>query len=396
MCEFFLDIGLVYNFYRRGVMSKVALITGITGQDGSYLAEFLIEKGYTVYGIKRRASLFNTDRVDHLYHDPHEKNVKFFLRYGDLTDSTNLIRLIQEIQPDEIYNLAAQSHVMVSFESPEYTANSDALGTLRLLEAIRILGMKNKVRFYQASTSELYGKVQQIPQTENTPFYPRSPYGVAKLYAYWITVNYREAYGFFASNGILFNHESPRRGETFVTRKITRAAARIALGLDDTLYLGNLDAKRDWGHAKDYVEAMYLILQHNKSDDFVIATGKTTSVRDFVRMAFGELGLKIGFKGKGVDEEGIVVGVDGEKAPSKHVKSLLNKPVVKVDPKYFRPAEVDILIGDASKAKRELGWEPKVSLEDMVIEMVRSDLELAKKDIHLENGGFEVPKRIEI
>ncbi len=375
-------------------MSKIALITGITGQDGSYLAEFLLDKGYTVYGIKRRASLFNTDRVDHLYHDPHEENIRFFLKYGDLTDSTNLIRLIQEIQPDEIYNLAAQSHVMVSFESPEYTANSDALGTLRILEAIRILDMQGKVRFYQASTSELYGKVQEIPQSEKTPFYPRSPYGAAKLYGYWITVNYRESYGFFASNGILFNHESPRRGETFVTRKITRAAARIALGLEEKLYLGNLDAKRDWGHARDYVEAMHLVLQHNKADDFVIATGRTTSVRDFVKMAFNELGLNIEFDGKGIDEKGIVVSVDKERAPSKYAKSLLNKVVVEVDARYFRPAEVDILIGDASKAKRELGWEPKITLEEMIREMVSYDLELAQKDIHLKEGGFDVPNRI--
>jgi GDPmannose 4,6-dehydratase len=362
---------------------KTALITGITGQDGSYLAELLLEKGYMVHGIKRRASLFNTDRIDHLYQDPHEKNIRLKLHYGDLTDSTNMIRIIQEVQPDEIYNLAAMSHVQVSFDTPEYTGNADGLGTLRILEAVRLLGLTKKTKIYQASTSELYGKVQEVPQSEKTPFYPRSPYAVAKMYAYWITVNYREAYDMFACNGILFNHESPVRGETFVTRKITRAAARIALGSQDKLYLGNLDAKRDWGHAKDYVEAMYLILQQDKPEDYVIATGKTTSVRDFVRMTFAELGVALEFKGKGVDERGYVSSTDGR------YDLPAGKEVVCIDPRYFRPTEVDLLIGDPSKSKNQLGWEPKHSLQDLVKDMVNSDMELMKKDEHLINSGFK-------
>ena len=340
-------------------MNKVALITGITGQDGAYLAEFLLNKGYTVHGIKRRSSSFNTARIDHLYKDPHERNVHFFMHYGDLTDSTNLIRIIQETQPDEIYNLAAQSHVQVSFETPEYTANSDGLGTLRLLEAIRILGLENKTKFYQASTSELYGQVQEIPQRETTPFYPRSPYAVAKLYAYWITVNYREAYGIFACNGILFNHESPTRGETFVTRKITMAATKIKNGLQEKLYLGNLDAKRDWGFAKDYVEAMWLILQQENPDDYVIATGETHSVREFTELAFKEVGIEILWEGKGTEE----VGID----------SSTGKILVEIDPRYYRPTEVDILIGDPSKAKEKLGWKPKVKLEELVKIMIKAD-----------------------
>ena len=354
---------------------KKALITGITGQDGAYLAELLLEKGYEVHGIKRRASLFNTDRIDHLYQDPHEKGVRLKLHYGDLTDSTNLIRIIQEVQPDEIYNLAAQSHVMVSFETPEYTANSDALGTLRMLEAIRILGMTKKVRFYQASTSELYGKVQEIPQKETTPFYPRSPYAVAKIYAYWITVNYREAYNVFACNGILFNHESPLRGETFVTRKITRAVARIKLGLQEKLYLGNLDSKRDWGHAKDYVEAQWLILQQDQPDDYVIATGKQYSVKEFVDAAFHEVGINIRWDGKGVDEKG-------------HDDS--GKVLVEVDPRYFRPTEVETLLGDPTKAKEKLGWEPKVTFKELVAEMVREDLKDAEKDQLCKREGYRV------
>ncbi len=377
-------------------MSKVALITGITGQDGAYLAEFLLKKGYIVHGIKRRASLFNTDRIDHLYEDPHKPDRKFFLHYGDMTDSTNLIRIIQETQPDEIYNLAAQSHVKVSFETPEYTANADALGTLRLLEAIRLLGLKNKTRFYQASTSELFGKVQEIPQTEKTPFYPRSPYAAAKLYAYWITVNYREAYGIFASNGILFNHESPIRGETFVTRKITRAVARIVLGMQKTLYLGNLSAKRDWGHAKDYVRAMYLILQHHKPDDFVIATGQTTEVREFVRMAFAQVGVTIEFKGKGIDEIGFAAEVSDDpkyRDLKQHVK--VGDVLVRVDPRYFRPTEVDLLIGDASKAKKELGWEPEYTLPELIEEMINSDLKEAKKERFLKEHGFTVKNYFE-
>lgn len=348
---------------------KTALITGITGQDGAYLAEFLLKKGYIVHGIKRRSSSFNTERIDHLYQDPHIDNRNFILHYGDLTDATNLIRIVQEVQPDELYNLGAQSHVQVSFETPEYTANGDALGVLRLLEAIRILGLTEKTKFYQASTSELYGLVQEVPQSEKTPFYPRSPYGVAKLYGYWITVNYRESYGMFASNGILFNHESPIRGETFVTRKITRAAARIALGLEKKLYLGNLDAQRDWGHAKDYVEGMWRILQHNTPDDFVLATGRTTRIRDFVCMAFRELGVELAFSGTGENEVGVVSSTQNP-----DFQFQVGQEVVAVDPRYFRPAEVDLLIGDATKAKNLLGWEPHYTLEEMVREMVASDV----------------------
>jgi GDPmannose 4,6-dehydratase len=377
---------------------KKALITGITGQDGAYLAESLLKRGYIVHGVKRRTSLFNTDRIDHLYKDPHEKNVRFFLHYGDMTDSTNLIRVMQEVQPDEIYNLAAMSHVHVSFETPEYTANCDAVGTLRLLEAVRILGLKN-ARIYQASTSELYGLAQEIPQTEKTAFYPRSPYGVAKLYAYWITVNYREAYGMFACNGILFNHESPIRGETFVTRKITRAAARIALGLQEELYLGNLSAKRDWGHARDYVEAMWLTLQQPSPDDFVIATGVTTEVRDFVKMAFAEIGVTIAFKGKGTEEKGYVEAIDRDRFTARvndksdHLKP--GKDIVFVDPVYFRPTEVDVLIGDASKARRKLGWQPKHTLRELVTEMVASDVELFKKEKLLKDAGHKILLRHE-
>jgi GDPmannose 4,6-dehydratase len=370
---------------------KVALITGITGQDGAYLAEFLLKKGYTVHGIKRRSSLFNTERIDHIYEDPHLPGAKMHLHYGDLTDSTNLIRIIQEVQPDEIYNLAAQSHVQVSFETPEYTANSDGLGTLRILEAVRILGLTEKTRIYQASTSELYGLVQAVPQSETTPFYPRSPYAAAKLYAYWITVNYREAYGMYACNGILFNHESPIRGETFVTRKITRAAARIALGLQDKLYLGNMNSKRDWGHAKDYIEAMYLILQQKTAEDFVIATGETTEIRDFVRMAFSELGLGIEFKGEGLNEKGILGFVDTDKVESLglNVKTFtLGSEMVAVDPRYFRPTEVDLLLGDATKAQEKLGWKPRYKLADLVQDMVSSDLQLMKKEEYLRKGGF--------
>ncbi len=366
-------------------MKKKALITGITGQDGAYLAEYLLGKGYIVHGIKRRASLFNTDRIDHIYEDPHTDNQRFILHYGDLTDSTNIIRLIQEIQPDELYNLAAQSHVKVSFETPEYTANSDALGVLRLLEAIRLLGLTQKTKFYQASTSELYGLIQEMPQTEKTPFYPRSPYGVAKLYGYWITVNYREAYNMFACNGILFNHESPIRGETFVTRKITRAVAKIALGLQDVTYLGNLDAKRDWGHAKDYVKAMYLMMQQDKPEDYVIATGITTTVRDFIKAAFKEAGIEISFHGKGVDEIGIV-----EKNNNPEFAVEKGQTVVKVDPAYFRPTEVDILVGDASKARKELGWTPEYNLEGLIKDMVKADLRLVKKEKYLNDGGYRI------
>ncbi len=375
-------------------MKKVALITGITGQDGAYLAEFLLKKGYIVHGIKRRSSLFNTDRIDHLYQDPHVENRKFILHYGDMTDSMNLTRIIQETQPDEIYNLAAMSHVAVSFDTPEYTANADGIGTLRILEAVRLLGLEKKVRIYQASTSELFGKVQEIPQNEKTPFYPRSPYAAAKMYAYWITVNYREAYGLFASNGILFNHESPVRGETFVTRKITRAVSRIALGLQDRLYLGNLDAKRDWGHAKDYVKMMWLILQHNKPDDWVIATGKTKSVRDFVRMAFEYVGIKLRFEGEGVDEVGIVDSIDKEKfkqtTDNKYSDKLINKTVVEVDPRYFRPTDVDLLIGDPSKAEKELGWKREFDLKDLVNDMMQNDLKLMKKDEYLKQAGYRI------
>jgi GDPmannose 4,6-dehydratase len=357
-------------------MAKVALITGVTGQDGAYLAESLLKKGYIVHGVKRRSSLFNTDRIDHLYQDQHENKVNFFLHYGDLTDSTNLIRIIQEVQPDEIYNLAAQSHVKVSFETPEYTANADGLGTLRILEAIRILKLAEKTRFYQASTSELYGLVQEIPQKETTPFYPRSPYGVAKLYAFWIAKNYREAYGFYACNGILFNHESPIRGETFVTRKITRAVSKISLGLQDKLYIGNLDAERDWGHARDYVEGMWLMLQQNEADDFVLATGKKISVRKFIELAFAEVGMSLEWKGSGADEKG-------------H-DSKTGKILVEVDARYFRPAEVDLLVGDYSKAKEKLGWEPKIQVEQLVKEMMASDLELFRRDKFLLEGGHKV------
>ncbi len=370
-------------------MSKVALITGITGQDGAYLAEFLLKKGYIVHGIKRRSSLFNTDRIDHLYEDPHVENRNFILHYGDLTDSTNLIRIVQEVQPDEIYNLAAMSHVQVSFETPEYTANADGLGTLRLLEAVRILGLEQKTRIYQASTSELYGLVQEVPQSERTPFYPRSPYAVAKMYAYWITVNYREAYGMYACNGILFNHESPIRGETFVTRKITRATARIVLGMQDKLFLGNLSAKRDWGHAKDYVKAMYLILQQEKPEDFVIATGVTTEVREFVRMAFAEVGVAVEFTGTGVDEKGIVKSIStDEKYRDLKDNVKIGQVVVEVDPRYFRPTEVDLLIGDPTKANTQLGWIPEYDLNALVQDMMRSDLKLMKKDRYLKEGGF--------
>ena len=365
-------------------MKKIALITGITGQDGAYLAEFLLQKNYEVHGVKRRSSLFNTDRIDHLYQDPHEKNRDFFLHYGDLTDSTNLIRLIQDIQPDEIYNLAAMSHVSVSFEVPEYTGNTDGLGTLRILEAVRLLGMEKKTRIYQASTSELYGKVQEVPQTETTPFYPRSPYAVAKMYAYWITVNYREAYNMYACNGILFNHESPIRGETFVTRKITRAVSRIALGLQERLYLGNLDAKRDWGHAKDYVRMMWMILQADEPEDWVIATGKTTAVRDFIKMAFAEVGMDLEFKGSGVEEKAFVTKCHNEK-----FQLPVGTEVVNVDPKYFRPTEVDLLIGDASKAKNKLGWEPQLNLQDLVKDMMQSDIKLMEKEQYLKEGGHK-------
>ena len=367
-------------------MAKVALITGITGQDGAYLAEFLLNKGYVVHGVKRRSSLFNTDRIDHLYQDPHIEHRNFILHYGDLTDSTNLIRIIQQVQPDEIYNLAAQSHVGVSFETPEYTANADGLGTLRVLEAIRILGLEKKTRFYQASTSELYGKVQEIPQKETTPFYPRSPYGVAKLYAYWITVNYREAYGIYACNGILFNHESPIRGETFVTRKITRAVARISLGLQDCLYLGNMNALRDWGHARDFVVAQWLMLQQDEPDDFVIATGQQYSVRDMVEVSAREVGITIRWEGEGVDEVGIVDAIANSDDSSKNLK--VGQVIVKVDTNYYRPTEVETLLGDPTKAKEKLGWTATTSFEDMVSEMVLSDLDEAKKDELCRSHGF--------
>jgi GDPmannose 4,6-dehydratase len=369
---------------------KVALITGITGQDGSYLAEFLLKKNYVVHGIKRRSSSLNTDRVDHLYQDPHINNRNFILHYGDLTDSTNLIRIIQEVQPDEIYNLGAMSHVRVSFEIPEYVADTDGIGTLRLLEAIRILGLTKKTKIYQASTSELYGKVQEVPQSETTPFYPRSPYGVAKMYAYWITVNYREAYGMFACNGILFNHESPVRGETFVTRKITRGVSQIALGLQDKLFLGNLNSKRDWGHAKDYVEAMYLMLQQDVPEDFVIATGVTTEIREFVRMAFAEVGIHIEFKGEGIEEKGYVIRCDNPE-----FQLPIGKEIVAIDPRYFRPTEVDLLIGNPAKANTKLGWKPKYDVKALCKEMVQSDIELFKKEKFLENGGYEIRNRFE-
>jgi GDPmannose 4,6-dehydratase len=386
-------------------MGKVALITGITGQDGAYLSEFLLNKGYEVHGMKRRSSLFNTDRIDHLYHDRHVSGKPFSLHFGDLTDSTNLIRLIQEIQPDEIYNLAAMSHVHVSFDTPEYTANADGIGTLRILEAIRILGLIEKTKVYQASTSELYGLVQQIPQSEKTPFYPRSPYAVAKLYAYWITVNYREAYNMFACNGILFNHESPIRGETFVTRKITRAAAKIALGLQDKLHLGNLSAKRDWGHAKDYVEMMWLILQYGKAEDWVCATGVTTEVREFVRMAFAEAGIELEFSGSGTDEKGIVKSLDESRLNqvdidnktgmkfSHHVK--VGDVIVEVDPRYFRPTEVELLIGDATKAREKLNWRPHYKLPDLVTDMMQGDIKLMKKNKYLQEGGYTIKNYFE-
>jgi GDPmannose 4,6-dehydratase len=365
-------------------MQKRALITGITGQDGAYLAEFLLSKGYLVHGIKRRASLFNTDRIDHLYQDPHEEDQRFFLHYGDLTDSSNLIRIIQQVKPHEIYNLAAQSHVKVSFETPEYTANADALGCLRILEAIRILGLEKETRFYQASTSELYGLVQQTPQTENTPFYPRSPYACAKLYAYWITVNYREAYGMYACNGILFNHESPVRGETFVTRKITRGLARIAVGLQDHLYLGNLDAKRDWGHAADFVKMQWLMLQQETPDDYVIATGEHYSVRQFVTTAAGELGIIFKWEGEGSEEKGIVVGNKSGHTPK------AGSVIVSIDPKYYRPTEVETLLGDPTKAKEKLGWKPEISFKELVREMVKEDLEQAKRDALLMRNGYKI------
>jgi GDPmannose 4,6-dehydratase len=371
-------------------MAKVALITGVTGQDGAYLSELLLEKGYIVHGIKRRSSLFNTDRIDHLYQDPHESNVHFSLHYGDLTDSTNLIRIIQEVQPDEIYNLAAMSHVQVSFETPEYTANADGIGTLRILEAVRLLGLTQKARVYQASTSELYGLVQAVPQNESTPFYPRSPYAVAKLYAYWITVNYREAYGMYATNGILFNHESPLRGETFVTRKITRGVAKIGLGLQDKIFLGNLDARRDWGHAKDYVDAMWRILQQPEPEDYVIATGITTPVREFVRMAFAQIGVELEFKGKGEKEVGIV-------AASSNPDFIVGtgKEVVAVDARYYRPTEVDLLIGDPSKAQARLGWKPHYDLPMLVKEMVDSDIQLFRRERILKDSGFYIKNQYE-
>lgn len=371
-------------------LMKKALITGITGQDGSYLADLLLKKGYEVHGIKRRSSLFNTDRIDHLYQDPHESNVRFVLHYGDLSDSTNLIRIIQQVQPDEIYNLGAMSHVQVSFETPEYTANADGIGTLRILEAIRILGLVEKTKVYQASTSELYGLVQAVPQSETTPFYPRSPYAVAKMYAYWITVNYREAYGIYACNGILFNHESPLRGETFVTRKITRGTAKIALGMQDKLHLGNLDARRDWGHAKDYVEAMWLILQQEKPEDFVIATGVTTTVRDFIRMAFNEVGITIEFKGEGVDEKAYVVSCNNQ-----DFQVEIGKEVVAVDPRYFRPTEVELLIGDPAKCKEKLNWSPKYDLAGLVNDMMASDVKHFQKERMLKEAGYSVKNQFE-
>jgi GDPmannose 4,6-dehydratase len=369
-------------------MKKIALITGITGQDGAYLAELLLAKGYEVHGIKRRSSLFNTERIDNLYQDPHVSNINFVLHYGDLTDSTNLIRIIQEVQPDEIYNLGAMSHVQVSFETPEYTANADGIGMLRLLEAVRLLGLIKKTRIYQASTSELYGLVQEIPQSETTPFYPRSPYAVAKLYAYWITINYREAYNMFACNGILFNHESPLRGETFVTRKITRAVAKISLGLQDCLYLGNINSQRDWGHAKDYVEAMYLILQQEKPEDYVIATGVTTSIRDFVIMAFREVGIELAFSGEKENETAVVISSNDN----------VVKPgttVLKIDPRYYRPTEVELLIGDATKAAEKLGWKPKYTLQQLITEMVQSDVQLFKSNVLLKESGFTIKQQYE-
>ena len=386
---------------------KTALITGITGQDGAYLAELLLEKGYKVHGVKRRSSLINTDRIDHLYQDPHEEDPRLILHYGDMTDSMNLTKIIQETQPDEIYNLAAMSHVKVSFDIPEYTANADGIGTLRILEAVRLLGMEKKTRIYQASTSELYGLVQAVPQSETTPFYPRSPYAVAKMYAYWITVNYREAYDMFACNGILFNHESPLRGETFVTRKITRAVSKIALGFQKDLYMGNLDSKRDWGHAKDYVKAMWLILQQDKPEDYVIATGVTTKVRDFIKMSFDHIGFTLRWEGEGVDEVGILESIDEQKyelATSQSVNlsisqspvsNLLNQPLVKVDPRYFRPTEVDLLIGDPTKSNTKLGWKPEYDLPALVEDMMSSDIKLFRKDLQLSENGHEILKRVE-
>ena len=380
-------------------MKKIALITGVTGQDGAYLADLLLEKGYTVHGIKRRASLFNTDRIDHLYQDPHVDNPKMILHYGDMTDSMNLTRIIQETQPDEIYNLAAMSHVKVSFDTPEYTANADGVGTLRILEAVRLLGLEGKTRIYQASTSELYGLVQEVPQSEKTPFYPRSPYAVAKLYAYWITVNYREAYNMYACNGILFNHESPIRGETFVTRKITRAAAKIALGLQKKMYIGNLDAQRDWGHAKDYVEAMWLILQQDKPEDFVIATGVTTKVRDFIFKVYAYLGISIGFQGKDENERGLIESIDQE-IFQKVVGAVAEPPeigtcIIQVDPSYYRPTEVELLIGNSEKAKSKLGWKPKYNLSSLIEDMISSDLKLFKRDLHLLEAGHKILNQAE-
>ena len=375
---------------------KVALITGITGQDGSYLAEFLLKKGYEVHGIKRRSSLFNTDRIDHLYQDLHEQDVNLHLHYGDMTDSMNLTRIIQETKPDEIYNLAAMSHVAVSFETPEYVANADGTGTLRILEAVKLLGLEKKTRIYQASTSELFGKVQETPQKETTPFYPRSPYAVAKMYAYWITVNYREAYGLFACNGILFNHESPVRGETFVTRKITRAASKIALGLQDKLYLGNLNAKRDWGHAKDYIKMMWMILQAPQPEDWVIATGQTTAVRDFVKMAFKYCGIQLRFEGKGIDEKGVIDSIDTARYKSLiqnskfKIQNCIGSTVVEVDTRYFRPTEVDFLLGDPTKAETKLGWNREYQLQDLVDDMMKSDLKLMTKDVYLKDGGYQI------
>lgn len=370
---------------------KKALITGVTGQDGSYLAEFLLEKGYEVHGIKRRASSFNTQRVDHIYQDPHERNKNFHLHYGDLTDSSNLTRILSEVEPDEVYNLGAQSHVAVSFESPEYTADVDAIGTLRLLEAIRFLGLEKKTKFYQASTSELYGLVQEVPQSETTPFHPRSPYAVAKIYAYWITVNYREAYGMYACNGILFNHESPRRGETFVTRKITRGLANIAEGLDSCLYMGNIDALRDWGHAKDYVRMQWMMLQQDVAEDFVIATGVQHSVREFINWSAAELGITLRFEGEGVDEVGIVTEITGDHAPALNVGDV----ILKIDPRYFRPAEVETLLGDPSKAKKKLGWTPEITVQEMCAEMVKEDLKAAKRHALLKLHGYEIPLSVE-
>ncbi len=373
------------------MLNKIALITGVTGQDGSYLAEFLLAKGYEVHGIKRRASSFNTQRIDHIYQDPHVENKNFILHYGDLTDSSNLTRILQEVQPDEVYNLGAQSHVAVSFESPEYTADVDAMGALRLLEAIRLLGLEKKTRYYQASTSELYGLVQETPQKETTPFYPRSPYAVAKLYAYWMTVNYREAYGMYACNGILFNHESPRRGETFVTRKITRGLANIAQGLDDCLYMGNMDALRDWGHAKDYVRMQWMMLQQEQPEDFVIATGVQYSVREFIRWSADELGVNVEFTGQGLDEAAVVTAITGENAPALKVGDV----IVRVDPRYFRPAEVETLLGDPSKAKKLLGWVPEITVQEMCAEMMEEDLKIAQRHALLKTHGFEIPVTVE-